>query len=160
MSETKSRAKPIRDRLMEKITVDEYGCWIWSGGLHKKGHGLINMQKRNGKWAMEMAHKVAYKVFLGEIAKGLYVIQSCDELRCCNPEHLWLGTAEDRKGLVEVACKIEGANFTVRQITDIRSRMNVAASRETGWVEQIAKALMREYGVSRKTIDDICSGKF
>ena len=155
-----SKIKPVRDRLMEKIVVDEYGCWIFTGSLHKKGYGLINMQKRNGKWGMEMAHKVAYKVFIGEIEKGMHVIQSCDELRCCNPEHLWLGTAEDKRGLVEVPCKIEGASFTVRQITDIRSRMNVAASREQGWVEQIARSLMKEYGVTRKTIDSVCCGKF
>ena len=34
-------------------------------------------------------------MFKGEIPEGLPVMHSCDTPRCCNPDHLSLGTSKD-----------------------------------------------------------------
>ena len=42
----------------------------------------------------EMAHRFVYKNKKGPIG-SLFVLHTCDNKRCINPNHLWLGTAQD-----------------------------------------------------------------
>jgi len=62
-------------------------CWLWEGGTSGKGYGQVwNEQKQ------EKAHRAAWKLYRGEIPKGLCVCHSCDTPLCVNPNHLWLGS--------------------------------------------------------------------
>lgn len=68
---------------MTRYTVDEKGCWIWSGAVHKTGYGQI---KWNGK--STVAHRVVYTLTKGEIPKGLVIDHLCSVKLCVNPDHL------------------------------------------------------------------------
>ena len=65
-------------------------CWIWTGGINIRGYGRFWF---NGR--LEQAHRFAYILTKGEIPLDLYVCHSCDNPKCCNPNHLWIGTAKD-----------------------------------------------------------------
>lgn len=66
------------------------GCWEWSGGLDSCGYGLITSPKK-----LISAHRLSFLVFKGEIPEGFFVLHKCDNPKCFNPAHLFLGTQSD-----------------------------------------------------------------
>lgn len=80
-----------KDRLFSGIEKRANGCWIWTKALGGgDGRGVIYYNGRQ-----QYAHRVSWILFRGTIPDGLYVCHRCDEPRCINPDHLFLGTQTD-----------------------------------------------------------------
>jgi len=69
-------------------------CWLWIGSLKDCGHGAWNFLSY--KKGTKIASRETYRLFKGEPG-ALYVCHACGNASCCNPNHLYLGTAKENQ---------------------------------------------------------------
>ena len=96
--------KPILQRFLEKVDIDvstPESCWLWKGGKIRSGYG--SMRVDGVSW---LAHRVSYRLLIGDIPDGLHCLHRCDVPNCVRPSHLFLGTQSDN--MVDMVAKGRG----------------------------------------------------
>lgn len=139
MGKTGPKPVPIAVRFRRFFKKTE-GCWNWTGCIRKNGYGKFGV----GAHKVDFAHRVSYTLFKGPIPEGMCVLHSCDNRRCVNPNHLFLGTHQDnmddmeKKGRKLRGTDMKHAVLTEDQVREIRRR----------YPKENGSALAREFGVS------------
>lgn len=112
------------------------GCWIWRGNVRVRGgYGRLGYCGRP-----QLAHRVAYQIFVGPIPEGMDVCHRCDNPPCVRPDHLFVGTALDnikdsiKKGRYMEARRLVGLRLRGRTVsTETRAKLSAIRLGKPGW---------------------------
>src|SRR5439155_3122988 len=83
-------ARPMAEAFWEKVEPEpNSGCFIWTGAT-TRGYGRMTISQKAA-----IATRVSWELHYGAIPTGYDVLHKCDQPWCVNPQHLFLGTAQD-----------------------------------------------------------------
>jgi hypothetical protein len=147
--------KEYIERLKQKVEIDpRTACWNWTASLRPTGYGQMRFLGTT-----ELAHRVSWVLFRGPIPKAenrygtMNVLHHCDNPKCVNPEHLFIGDQADnandavsKKRWGKRGCKGESHGKSVLTEKDVKAIRDSTLS---------TTQLAREYGVSKSNIQHV-----
>jgi DNA-binding transcriptional regulator YiaG len=141
----------VIERLMSSVGFGDDGCWNFNGWT-VDGYGKIRVGNKR-----KSVHRLSYEFYYGSISDDICVLHKCDNRKCVNPEHLFLGTrADNNQDKVNKNRQAKGLNhglkkekhplakLTDKDVSDIRNSQGIAQYK-----------LAEMYGVSQSNINKI-----
>ncbi len=148
---------PDEQRFWSKVDIcGPDDCWNWTAGIFDApgcGYGAISINGYTHK-----AHRVSWSLNNGPIPDGMCVCHKCDNRKCVNPKHLFLGTHLDnaldkyRKNRQRI---VYGDNHPGIKIT-VAQRAEILALLNAGTPQRLVAI---KYGVSQSLISLVKNGK-
>lgn len=132
----------LEERFWAKVErLGDDDCWNWIGASRPRGYGVIS---KNGR--QTSATHVSLEIHGCDVPDGLWVLHKCDNPKCVNPKHLYIGNAlqNSRDAVIR--------NRFKRKLTPIQAQEIYKSTEST-------KILSNLYGVSEAMIGHIKSGR-
>lgn len=138
-------AQALGWRYWSKVNLTGSGCWEWGAARNRGGYGLF---RKDG--SSRLAHRVMAEACCErELPRKELACHTCDNPRCVNPSHLFVGSdLDNRRDMARKersCCKLSAG-----QVLEIRER------RASG---EPTQSIATRFSVQPETVCAICMGK-
>jgi hypothetical protein len=149
--------KNTPENFWDQVEPVDSGCYEWTGKMEKSGYGRVSWYGKK-----RLAHRVAMFLSsrLADLDTKLLVLHRCDNRKCCNPRHLFLGTHSDNT--CDAVSK--GRQFTPDNRGE-RSGLSKLTNAQADDIRRLYAAggvpqckIAAEYGVSQMVISKVVRG--
>lgn len=105
--------KTIQEQL--KNVKKQGECLIYQGFINNRGYGMFRSEG-----SVYLAHRASYEHYIGSIPQGKIVLHTCNNAKCVNPNHLYLG---------EYADKYQGEDKEKRALNRYLNQLSISISK-------------------------------
>lgn len=113
-----TKFKPMKNylgKLMAHVKTSASGCWEWQRYCEPGGYGRTRYLGAN-----TLVHRMSWVLHMGAIPDGASVLHKCDNRRCCNPDHLFLGDAKENAADAMVKGRLDASLANLAKVTCLR----------------------------------------
>jgi hypothetical protein len=127
------------------------GCWFWDGPADRRGYGTMYMEYGNVR-----AHRVSFTLFHRAVQDDEFVLHSCDQPSCVNPDHLRAGGyKENSDDKVKRGRSNKGSRHPLSKLTEV----DIPAIFEMHKSGVRGSTIAQKYAVHPTTICDVLKGR-
>ena len=128
--------------LLSRTIVTPNGCMEFTGCVQANGYARATVQRKT-----DYAHRHIYRLVNGELPAGMDVCHRCDNRKCINPEHLFLGTRkENMADAVSKGRQAKGSKLPHFRVTQFVSDEIAKMAREGTPYKEVAA----RFGICRQ----------
>lgn len=134
-----------------KVTkLSNQDCWEWTACLQSNGYGQIRFDNK-----VHYSHRLSYFIHFGHIPEDKHVLHRCDNRKCVNPLHLFLG--DQASNMADCAAKRRNAHGTRSPLSKI-TEQQLAEIRRLSESGCTCKYISNKYNLHYNTIYKILKG--
>lgn len=148
------------ERFWSKILFGKLNeCWEWQSSFNTGGYGCFTIKRDviGGMYThiSKTCTRLMYKWIFGDFNQKLNVCHYCDNRKCVNPNHFWLGSGAENntdrsiKGRNAVGSKHGKSKLNEGNVIEIRKRIALGES---------YRSIAKLFGVTHPQIVCIKSG--
>jgi len=126
-------------------------CWPWTGARDSDGYGRTGFNHKSYR-----AIRIAVWLARQEDPSGLFVLHSCNNPPCTNPDHLKVDTQAKNQAFRSTdpayqGSRHPGAKLTEDQVREIRDLVTAGAT---------MTATAKQFGISQAWVSKLCKSHF
>jgi len=131
----------------------ENDCWVWNRGTNGDGYGYLYDTKNKKHFR---SHVFIYQLINGPYDSNLVICHTCDNRKCVNPDHLFLGTKAENNADRAKKGRNRDQNGTKNNQNKLTDQQVIEIFKMRG---KFQKDIAKQYGITQTMVSSIKLGK-